>query len=486
MAPLNVDLQQLAAVAAQAADMVRNTGTDLPRGWVQPAGADPISAEAVPRLNSDAATVLNGIVNVLNKVQNTAHDVGAAAVDYSAADAQGAQEIGGSGGSDQSNPVPAIEKLGFRRVPPQLESMSSAGSSDPLTYAQQLHAGPGPGPAMKFAESLRSFTKGPHANAGSAIDGAASSLQDWTPVGADASADLSKYRGWMDQLGSALDMVAENADVYGNAFSAAKAKHPTPEEIIAARKELSRAMRSKDEGRAAAALAKFEEHNARSTEAMGSYAAMTGTGSSGEGGGSGEGSGSNGSQEMNMLSQMLPSLMNMMGTGMDGMPTDEGTGSEEYDDSFDDYGYGGGGIPSAASVSSGGAGVPSAGETESASIGTMAANASTGTGVSGAPRAPVMESSSGSGSGSGSGGAGRGGGMPMMPMGAGAGAGAGAGGGTGERSRIVAWHPDRLMYVDNTPHTEPVIGERPTIAPTVTSPTPAPSNQGSAQTGGTA
>lgn len=486
MAPLNVDLQQLAAVAAQAADMVRNTGTDLPRGWVQPAGADPISAEAVPRLNSDAATVLNGIVNVLNKVQNTAHNVGAAAVDYSAADAEGAREVAGSGGSDQANPVPAIENLGFRRVPPQLESMSSTGPGDPLTYAQQLHSGPGPGPAMKFAESLRSFTKGPHANAGSAVDGAASSLQDWTPVGAEASADLSKYRGWMDQLGSALDMVAENADTYGNAFSAAKAKHPTPEEIIAARKELSRAMRSKDEARAAAALAKFEEHNARSTETMGSYAATTGTGSSGEDGGSGEGAGSDGSQGMNMLQQMLPSLMNMMGTGMNGMPTDEGIGSENYDDSFDDYGYGGAGIPSTGSLTSSAAGVPSAGETESVSVGTMAANASTGTGVSGAPRTPVMEPlSSGSGSGSGSGGAGRGG-MPMMPMGAGAGAGAGAGGGTGERSRIVAWHPDRLMYVDDTPHTEPVIGERPTIAPTVTSPTPAPSNQGSAQTGGTA
>ncbi len=76
--------------------------------------------------------------------------------------------------------------------------------------------------------------------------------------------------------------------------------------------------------------------------------------------------------------------------------------------------------------------------------------------------------------------------MPMMPMGGMGGAGAGAGGGGDERNRIVAWHPDRLMYVDDTPHTEPVIGERPTIAPTVTQPTPAPANQAPTRTGGNA
>ena len=58
--------------------------------------------------------------------------------------------------------------------------------------------------------------------------------------------------------------------------------------------------------------------------------------------------------------------------------------------------------------------------------------------------------------------------MPMMPGGAGAGGGAGG----GERNRVVAWHPDRLMYVDDTPHTEQVIGEKPTIAPVATPPTP--------------
>ncbi|NEW36019.1 hypothetical protein GV791_26130 [Nocardia cyriacigeorgica] len=103
------------------------------------------------------------------------------------------------------------------------------------------------------------------------------------------------------------------------------------------------------------------------------------------------------------------------------------------------------------------------------------------------PRAPVIEPLTASSSG-GAGGAMRGSGMPMMPympMAPGAG---GAGGGGEDRSRVVAWHPDRLMYVDDTPHTEMVIGERPTIAPSVTPPTPnsAGANQHSSHTGGTA
>jgi hypothetical protein len=72
--------------------------------------------------------------------------------------------------------------------------------------------------------------------------------------------------------------------------------------------------------------------------------------------------------------------------------------------------------------------------------------------------------------------------MPYMPMAPGM----GGGGGGNERNRVVAWHPDRLMYVDDTPHTEQVIGEKPTIAPTVTPPTPSPANQTPSQSGGSA
>lgn len=68
----------------------------------------------------------------------------------------------------------------------------------------------------------------------------------------------------------------------------------------------------------------------------------------------------------------------------------------------------------------------------------------------------------------------------------GGGMGGAGGGGGNERNRVVAWHPDRLMYVDDTPHTEPVIGERPTIAPTVTQPTPTPANQAPTRSGGNA
>jgi hypothetical protein len=37
-----------------------------------------------------------------------------------------------------------------------------------------------------------------------------------------------------------------------------------------------------------------------------------------------------------------------------------------------------------------------------------------------------------------------------------------------DRDRVVAWHPDRLMYVDDTQYSDQTIGEQPTIAPTVT------------------
>ncbi|ONM46348.1 PPE domain-containing protein [Nocardia donostiensis] len=485
---LNVDLGELAAVAAQAADLARTTGAAMPRGWVLPAGADPISAAAVPKLNADAAALFNGVVGVLNKIQKTAHNIGAAAVDYAAADMQGAQHIGGSGGADVTNPVPQIEQLGLRRVPPALSTMTSTGGGDPLVYAQQLHTGPGPGPAMRFAESVRSFTSDTYTVAAADIDRASGVMQRWTPVGADAATELTTYRGWLDQLATALGKLADDADAYGNAFSTAKAKHPTPEEIIAARKELVRAMRSRDEIGTQAALAKFQEQNARSTETMTGYSAATEniTNPSGAGGTNEGGSG-----DMNMLAQMLPTMMSAMGMAMNGLPLGQEIGDEAYDDYYDDYGYGDLGIPSVSSyggtTSPGGVGIPSAGDMEAVTVGAMTTAATTATGITGGARAPVIEPLGGSSSGGAT--SGRGVGSPMMPympMGAG-GAGAGAGGGgNGERNRIVAWHPDRLMYVDDTPHTEPVIGERPTIAPTVTSPTPAPTSQGSTRTGGTA
>ncbi|WP_036534406.1 PPE domain-containing protein [Nocardia cyriacigeorgica] len=502
---MNVDPDELVAVAARAAELARTTGAAIPRGWVMPAGADPISAEAVPRLNAQAGALFNGIIQILNQIQKHAHNIGAAAVDYTRADDEGGRRIGGKGSEVATNPVPAVEQIGQRRLPPALTVPPAGGSVDPLTFAQQLHNGPGPGSALRFADSVRTFAAGTYAEALGLIDHAAGIMRKWTPVGTKVADDLTAYRGVLDQLGSGLGRLAEGVDSYGNAFRTAKAKHPTPQEIIAARKQLVAAMRSKNQAAVSAALAKFQEQNARSAETVTGYtaeveskvpaaaadAAAAGAGTGGATGGAEQGGGSGSGSEAAMM-QMLPALLSAMG-GMGNM-AGMGAGEEplyddyasEYDDlgvpDFGSAGFGGGG----GGFGGGGAGgIPSAADVSEYAVGPMPTASTTGgTGASSLPRAPVIEPLAGASS-SGSGAA-RGAGMPMMPympMAPGAG---GAGQGNNERNRVVAWHPDRLMYVDDTPHTEAVIGERPTIAPTVTAPTPTPGNQAPTQSGGSA
>lgn len=484
---LNVDLGELMAVAARAADMARTTGSALPREWVLPAGADPISAQAVPRLNEHAAGLFNGVLGVLNEVQKLSHNVGNAAVKYAAADTEGAHTIGPGGSTEATNPVPQLERLGYRRVPEPLRNMTSV-SGDPLVFAQQLHSGPGPGPARRFADSVRAFNAESVTAARGDMDSAASVMQHWTPVGSDVAEKLTKYRGWLDELGNGLTLLADSANAYGDSFANAKAKHPTPEEIIAARKKLVRAMRSKDEIGIQSALAEFQEQNARSAETIGNYTTETGV-ATGEGTASGTGSGTGSGQgtDSSALMQMMPSLMSMMSTGMNGLPSTQEISDDYYDDYYDDYGIEGLGIPSgpAGGGMPSAPGIPSPSEVESVTVGAMPVTSGmmgSGTQLGSAPRVPVMESASPASS---SAPYGRSSGMPympMMPMSPGAGGGANG----NERNRVVAWHPDRLMYVDDTPHTEQVIGERPTIAPTVTSPTPPPPNQAPTRSGGSA
>lgn len=513
MVGLNVDLAELVTVAAKTAETVRTVGAALPRQWAIPAGTDPNSLETVPGLNTRMETYINGVVGKLNEVQKLAHDVGTSAVEYARSDEQSALEIAGrAGGHDVANPVPAVERIGYRRVPESLRSMTGTGTTgDPLVFAQQLHSGPGPGPVHRFADSIRSFTNGALTLALGDMDNAASTLRHWTPVGSDAAQKLTRYRGWLEQLSERLSKLADSADAYGNAFQKAKAKHPTPEEIIAARKQLVRAMRSKDEIGVQDALAKFQEQNTRSAETISGYTTETtasgatdatgaadatvptgatdATGAAGANGG-----GSQGSGDSNALMQ---ALMSMMGMGMNGLPTGEEIPDDEFDDYYDDYGLPDYGTPSLGSGPSGGVpsvgdigdiGVPNPSQVDGYSVTAMplATGVGVNTGPASAPRMPMVESAVASAANSA---AGRGGSpmMPYMPMSPGmGGAGQGAGGG-GERNRVVAWHPDRLMYVDDTPHTEPVIGERPTIAPTVTSPTPAPSNnQAPTRSGGSA
>lgn len=477
---LNVDLGELVAVAGQSADLARVTGAAVPREWVLPAGSDPISAQAVPQLNAQAAALFNATVGVLNKIQRDAHHIGQAAVEYAAADDAGARLINASGGELVDNPVPAVEPVGLRRVPPGLSDMPVV-SGDPLTFARQLHSGPGPEPAHRFADSVRLFNTSSRAQAAGDMDRAGSVLQHWSPVGSEVATRFATYRGWMDQLGDAMDKLAQGADSYGNAFSRVKAKHPTPEEILATRKKMLAAARSKNEAALAAATAEYNEQNARAGEATGSYVSETGTGvgNSAQGTGAAAQTGSGSGDQM--LAQMLPTLMSMMGLGANGLDTTEEISDDYYDDYYDDYGLGDYAVPSYGSPSGGtpslpGGGIPSASDVQTLSASTVMplTPAVGGGGVGAPPRVPVSESVSGS-----AGSAGRAAGSPMMPympMGPGMGGMGGAGGAGNERNRVVAWHPDRLMYVDDTPHTEPVIGERPTIAPTVTQPTPAPAN----------
>ncbi|MEV5840083.1 PPE domain-containing protein [Nocardia sp. NPDC052112] len=495
---LNVDLGELVATAAGLAEMARGTGAALPKGWVVPAGTDPISAQAVPQLNAHAANLFNGTLGVLNEVQTTAHHIGAAAVDYSTADDEGGRAINGSGRDLATNPVGEVQPFSPRKLP-EFSVPTAGGSVDPLDFAYQLRTGPGPGPAAGFANSVRKFLTDSHIQATGGLDSAAQTMQNWTPVGSAAATKLAQHRGWLDQLGTSLGQLADGIDTYHNAFSEAKAKHPTPEEIIAARKELIQAMRSKNQLAITKALAKFQEQNARSLEAITGYTtavnSKTGTGSgsgddSGSDSGSGSGSGSGGSGDSSELMQMLPALMSAMASGASGLSSansdsgeDLGVDPEMLED-VGGYGYPGGG-----GVGGGGAsGVPiSMAETSASSpsvqVGAMPIVATAGTAASSLPRTSVIEplqTSAAAARGATS--AGGSPYMPYMPMSPGAGGGAGAG---GDRNRVVAWHPDRLMYVDDTPHTEAVIGERPTIAPTATSPTPS-QHQAPTNSGGTA
>ncbi|WP_280239547.1 PE domain-containing protein, partial [Nocardia abscessus] len=184
---LNVDPQELVAAASKLAAMARDTAAALPGGWVVPAGADPISAAAVPQLNAQAASLFNGLAGVLTDVQRTAFNIGAAAADYTAADDRGAREINGGGSELVDNPVGEVQETGHRR-PPALRFPVAGGAVDPLTFAQQLHSGPGPGAAKGFADALRKFAGGPHLAAVDGVNSAAKSMQNWEPVGGGAGA----------------------------------------------------------------------------------------------------------------------------------------------------------------------------------------------------------------------------------------------------------------------------------------------------------
>lgn len=486
---LNVNPAEVAAAVSKLAALVQATQQSLPQSWVLPAGADPISTEHAPRLNGRAADLFNKANGVMHAAHHTTYNAGAAASDYTSTDDEGSRLVGGSGGEVLPNPV-GEPPPPMVRQPPVFSVPAGGPAVDPLTLAEQLRAGPGPGPAAAFASNVRDYLASSHLALLDGLDQAAQTMRNWTPVGTAAADELNQHRSMLDELGSMLSDLADGADNYGDAFAAAKAQHPTPEEIIAARQELLSAIRSKNQLGVDDALAKFQEQNARSAESFTGYATQvngkSGTGESTSGSGSSNGSGG----DTSALTLMLPLLTSAMSSGAAGQTSanqDSTDSLGNLDNAIgglggDGGGYGGGidpgvSVPSAADVADAGNATSIVGPMPLASS-VAGLTASMTSAMSAAPVAESLQSATGAavarpgGAGSPY--------MPMMPMSPGM---AGAGGGNNERNRVVAWHPDRLMYVDDTPHTEQVIGEKPTIAPSVTPPTP---SQNSTPAGGSA
>ncbi|WP_216897860.1 PE family protein [Nocardia alni] len=485
--PLNVDPAELISSAQQLAETARGTAAALPGSWVVPAGADPVSAQAVPALNAQAQALFNQTSAVLRGVHATAGEIGASAAGYSAADAEGGAMVNGAGSDVLTNPIASAENFGPRTAP--VYTFPDTGASiDPLTFAEGLHSGPGTGLASGFADDVRQYLGGAHTDATGTVTDTAQTMQNWTPVGTRAATVLTGHASNLDSLGSGMRSLVDGVDTYSGAFQTAKATHPTPQEIIATRQELLGAMRSKNEVAMAAALAKYQEQNARSAATISSYASTVGaktgtsaaTSSAATSAATSNSSTGSGSSDLSSLASMLP-LMSMMGA--------QGLSSQnsKIGDSTDNALSSDGGSGDDSSLPDIGSDIDTALAPMSSSIGDatsavqnvalgampMVAAASSLNAAS-LPEAAVsdalgpaaaMDAQAAE--------AGRAGsGMPYMPMMPGGGAGMGAGAGGAERSRVVAWHPDRLMYVDDTPHTEQVIGEKPTIAPTVTPPTP--------------
>ncbi|MFF3569888.1 PPE domain-containing protein [Nocardia jiangxiensis] len=495
MESLNVDPSELVTVASNLADLAQTTGQGLPAGWVLPAGSDHISGGFVPGANTQAANLLNGTQGVLHLVHQHAHKTGSAAADYTRADDTGARMVGGSGRDVLTNPV-AEPVVPTARRSPTFNLPTPGVEIDPLTFATQLRSGPGTGPAAAFAGNIRSYLDSSHRMAVEGVNQAAQALQNWTPVGTEAAAQLNQHRTWLDQLGTSLNQLADGIDTYTSAFDTAKAKHPTPEEIIAARKELLAAMRSKNEAGVADALAKTQEQNARSAEAIAGYStavnskgtqnnSSSSSNDSSSGDSSSNSSSSDSSQMMSTLASLLPTMMSsMMSNGMNGMNQNAGQDSiGDLADYAGDYGGLGGGDGSMpiGDVADAVNGVNSGANPFQVASMPMVASAARLTSSPTAARAPVIEALDTASAAAGRAAGGSSPYMPYMPMAPGM----NGAGGNQDRNRVVAWHPDRLMYVDDTPHTEQVIGEKPTIAPSVTPPTPS-NSQAPSQSGGTA
>ncbi|MEU6584452.1 hypothetical protein [Nocardia sp. NPDC046763] len=493
--------------AAQALDALhRRLYAGLPSAWAQPAGHDVNSHAVTTGINAGIQDSRNQAIAHFNELARHPHLMGAAMADLTQTDGDGARSIGGGGGEGRPNPIEPPPTYAPHSAP--VPTPPSAPPVDPLTFARQLHEGRGTGPTRDLADSLRQYRSGPYSSALDELQTLLPVIADWTPVGTAIADHLGTVQQKLSDLGDALDGHASALDNYADAFDTAKNRHPTPQEIQYTRDKLLAAMKTRpqDPVAVAEALAKFNEHNARSVQTFTEYTAKSGTSpkpgdpggdpskpTTGGGqpvpGGTGTSNGNNGNNNQNsMMAEMLPALLSGAMSGANSQLSQNNLSNQpslvpaSYPDTplpsvptLSDYGGGGPGLPGG---DPGGpsvptvltdpgplpvVGTPALASTVSSATPTAvieplptAANARSAAGVGTSPMGPYM---------------------PVTP-------GMGGGAGGSERSRVVAWHPDQKMFVDHTPHVEAVIGEKPTIAPTPTPATPAPANQTATKTGG--
>ncbi|WP_280393736.1 PPE domain-containing protein [Nocardia brasiliensis] len=480
---LEVDPADIIGHAARAHALLHDVGSAAPSDWVRAPGRDSLSQGKAALRNAEAAGLMNEASWLIHRLQETAHQVGASGASYTAADDAAAQLLGG-GAEIIPNPVPEPDAMNPRHPPPP--DPDGSASVDSLTFARQLRDGPGPGPASGFAELVRGFADKITETVGG-VDEAAAAMQRWTPVGAVAAAEFTHYRNRLDHVGSGMRRLADDIDSDVRSFRDVVAKHPEPEEISTVRSELLAAMKSRNSLAIARARANFDEQNAQSMEAITGYSAALQPAQASRG------STSSAADTTAMMATMLPALLSAVSSAA---PLAESaladySGEYGYDD-YEDYSYGSPSYLYGGSPSSGGAPAVSASGTASgttaSSVPVVAAgpmpvtpNPTGQTSAPALPRAPVIEplpaSPSTATTTRGMNGMPY---MPMMPMMPGAG---GAGGG-GDRPRVEAWHPNRPMFHDDTSYVEQVIGEQPTITPTVTPPTPPRSDSGPTPSGG--
>ncbi|WP_433574702.1 PPE domain-containing protein [Nocardia brasiliensis] len=485
---LEVDPAEIIGQAARTHAVLHDVATAEPSGWVLAPGRDSLSRGMAGVRNAEAAGLLNEASMLVRQLQETARKVGASGANYTEGDDSAARILGG-GGPVLTNPVPEPDVLGLRH-PPRPPDLSGDASVDSLTFARQLRDGHGTEPANAFAQRIRGFADKIEA-ATQSVREAIGTMGRWQPVGAAAAAEFTRNRDRLEEVGTGLRRLADEIDGDMRSFRDVFAKHPEPDEISATRQNLLTAMRTRNAAAVARARAEFDEQNSRSREAITGYSTALSSGGTSSGGAN-----PSATEMSSLMATLLPAMMSALSSAapLAQQPLTDHT-AEYGDDEYYSYGddYDGPGLPYSAPSAPSATGVTSGSTSGTASAepvspvpvypaGPMPVtpNPAGQTPDPTQPRAPVIEplstSSTAATTARGTTGMPY---MPYMPMMPGAGGQAG-----NERPRVVAWHPDRLMFVDDTPHTEQVIGEQPTITPTVTPPTPPRSDSGPTLSGG--